>query len=1135
MKDLYTVDVSSGERILVPFDSSRSCEELQDEITRRIEADEMLNKEGYRVIGLRVSDQQGPRLFKDDILSDVVLPKGSGYLAVFVVMDRTLQEPPPSFIPTKVSPASTPAPPAVLPPAPSSPVPKSCALPPTQAKYTSYSIGHLHKTAATPPPAATAAPSTATPGTIPVDLRAPWSIPPRGIPAGPSSAPATPVAQTALSADLLSVPTEFTRRALAEFPVRESISESHSRLLQLPPATPPPTNPHPSSRSGCSCTALDDVEQREEDTINGDDDDDPTRMIVQRGRPLSLLLPFLAKRAREVADAKKHPDASLGPKENPKYRPRHDDTRKRLPAHLGDCDLEDLPQSDPSQFGLNSNHSSDGASDDDIHWYFGQSSSQIRYQRDHRVEWVVPDLEDKLRHCAKGSRIFSPEFHIYGIPLALVFYPTGNTNAKPGYCSLGLKAPHGFHLRYKLFVGNSERYTELRHNVTESWGFVDMCRIEDEIHGGDFSRLAIGVEVISDIDKDEVTKVSDTKVEWTLRNMKEKMKFYQKDVALYSQEFSLAGVDKLRIKFYPGGKKEAEDDWCSLYLEAPKGSEIRCRLSVGRKSMSFDRIEKFGEDSIWGFLTLCKISDEVDNDEAKLGVDILETKRLDSRLTESEDAYLKSLPSDERKRLLEVLSRIEKLRNNDAEVPSRFRILNLELPDAAKAVALQKWDSLQNDTMSGESSKLKKWIDGLLSLPLGKITKPVVTMVEGQTSVKTYLNRATEALNSAVFGHEEPKEKILQLICQWISNPESMSLVMGIQGPPGNGKTSLCRKGIAEALGRPFVQISLGGATDGAVLEGHSFTYVGSTWGRIAQMLMDARSMNPIIFFDELDKVSETSRGDEIVGVLTHLTDHSQNKIFTDRYFEGIPMDMSKAMFIFSFNDESKINAVLKDRLTIINTQGFKLDQQYIIAQLYLLPELLQNVGMRPGDITAGSLDDLRFLCEYCGLKSEQGVRGLKKALEACVLHANKRRLLELDVDSYKATAEDKRSVVKAVAESPKEKDTPSLPNGTNGAELKSKESPRRSHPSTLVKELEWDEVELLDTALVKKSPDDAPEVDMDASTTAGSPESKQNGVACPWETNADESSLDPEFPKAKGESAKNRGNRRRYSLPTMR
>merc|ERR1719162_764673 len=129
---------------------------------------------------------------------------------------------------------------------------------------------------------------------------------------------------------------------------------------------------------------------------------------------------------------------------------------------------------------------------------------------------------------------------------------------------------------------------------------------------------------------------------------------YRKDVAIYTSEFSLGGVDKLRLKFYLAGKKEADQGWCSLYLEAPKGSELRCRLSVGRKSMSFDRLEKFGEDSIWGFLTLCKLRDELEQDG--------DTVRVD-----------------------------------------------LELPDQAKAVALSKLDAMHSDVLSGESSKLKKW------------------------------------------------------------------------------------------------------------------------------------------------------------------------------------------------------------------------------------------------------------------------------------------------------------------------------------------------------------------------------------------------------------------------------------------
>mmetsp|Transcript_118418 Transcript_118418/g.264730 ORF Transcript_118418/g.264730 Transcript_118418/m.264730 type:complete len:1030 (-) Transcript_118418:556-3645(-) len=620
-----------------------------------------------------------------------------------------------------------------------------------------------------------------------------------------------------------------------------------------------------------------------------------------------------------------------------------------------------------------------------------------------KVEWRIWAITAKMKQYSKGTRIFSPEFDTFNISnLGLVFYPNGNSNAKQGFCSLGLKAPHGTHLRYKLYIGGTERFTDLRHNITESWGFVDMCKVEDEFQQEE-DLLRLGVEIIDDIDAHETLKttVSPNKVEWVVGNMQNKLRHYRKDIALYSDEFSVGGVDKLRLKFYPSGKKEADLGWCSLYLEAPKGSELRCRLSVGKKSMSFDRLEKFGEDSIWGFLTLCKLHDELEQDTevVRVSLEVLETKRLDGRLSEAEDAYLKTLAAERRTYLLGELDRIEKLRNSgDGSIPSRFRILQLEIPDNAKSVALSKLDAMHSDVLSGESSKLKKWIDGLLSIPFGTIRRPLCTIDEGRVKVQEYLEKARLSLNEAVYGHDEPKNKIVQLLCQWIANPTSMSLVLGIQGPPGNGKTTLARKGIAEALQRPFVQISLGGATDASVLEGHSYTYVGSTWGRIAGLIMEAQCMNPVIFFDELDKVSDTPRGEEITGVLTHLTDHSQNRTFTDRYFEGIPLDLSRALFIFSFNDESKINHVLKDRLTVINTEGFDQTAKLKISQEYLLPELLDNVGLRKGDVDIGR-DELNYLCQRCGVSTEEGgVRGIKQALESVILRLNELRMTQ-DLD----------------------------------------------------------------------------------------------------------------------------------------
>ena len=167
----------------------------------------------------------------------------------------------------------------------------------------------------------------------------------------------------------------------------------------------------------------------------------------------------------------------------------------------------------------------------------------------------------------------------------------------------------------------------------------------------------------------------------------------------------------------------------------------------------------------------------------------------------------------------------------------------------------------------------------------------------------------------------------------------------------GTGKTTLVKDGISKILGREFAFIALGGTGDSSFLEGHSYTYEGSTWGKIAQILMDSKSMNPVIYFDELDKVSDTPKGEEIIGILTHLTDTSQNSQFHDKYFSEVDFDLSKCLFIFSYNDESKVNPILKDRMYCIQTKGYESKEKITIAKNYLLPKIREQVNFKEDDI----------------------------------------------------------------------------------------------------------------------------------------------------------------------------------------
>jgi ATP-dependent Lon protease len=171
-----------------------------------------------------------------------------------------------------------------------------------------------------------------------------------------------------------------------------------------------------------------------------------------------------------------------------------------------------------------------------------------------------------------------------------------------------------------------------------------------------------------------------------------------------------------------------------------------------------------------------------------------------------------------------------------------------------------------------------------------------------------------------------------------------------MRGSAGVGKTSFARNGIAGVLQRPFMFFSLGGASDVAHYVGHSYTYEGSMWGRIVDSIIQAGCMNPVLYFDELDKVSGTPHGEEITSMLIHLTDRSQNSQYHDRYFSGVDFDLSQCLFVFSFNDESKVHPVLKDRMRVINVPGYNEKEKKVIVANYVWPDILRHAGISRAD-----------------------------------------------------------------------------------------------------------------------------------------------------------------------------------------
>ena len=350
---------------------------------------------------------------------------------------------------------------------------------------------------------------------------------------------------------------------------------------------------------------------------------------------------------------------------------------------------------------------------------------------------------------------------------------------------------------------------------------------------------------------------------------------------------------------------------------------------------------------------------------------------------------------DDKKPVEQTVIHVNKIVNKKLQEDNlRDKILNIKTSDLNKSIIFKHYNNMKRtDANSAEYYKNLIFVDSSISYPWDNFYN-IKDKINKSGNIQEFLQYTKQSLDKEIYGMDNVKNEIVNVVCKLITNPESNRNNIALYGPAGLGKSKFI-KVLSDVLGLSMKTISLGGIKDSSFFLGHGYVYVESGPGKIIQNIIDSKISNPIMYFDELDKVSETDNGKDIFSFLCYLTDPTQNNKFSDHYFYGMEFDLSKVFYVFTFNDINKIDKILLDRLNIIRVDTPSDDDIIQIVENHCIPEIIINIGIKKS--IEFNRNNIRYIIDYCkdfiNKTITSGIREYYRVIEKIFLELNKKVL----------------------------------------------------------------------------------------------------------------------------------------------